>query len=132
MVSYEPAYQQLLFNFTEVLKWQKGKRIPTSSQKKRLNKLWQAIGMNLLDEYRKLGMKYSRVNYELESEIKFCLDQEKPALSEVKRADWKVLDGRSFELYRPPWRIGTQSGCCQVDPRIRSKNIIRKLMIEDL
>ncbi len=42
---------------------------------------------NLIYRYYCLGLSVQRV----------CLDQEKPALSEVERADWKVLNGE-FEI----------------------------------
>ena len=32
--------------------------------------LWNALGVNLLETYRNLGIKHSRINYELNSEIK--------------------------------------------------------------
>jgi DNA repair photolyase len=46
-------------------------RIPTNSSLKSRAKLWNAIGMNMLAEYQKIGIKYSRVSYELNSKVKF-------------------------------------------------------------
>ena len=45
-------------------------RIPTNSRIKVRNKLWSALDMDIIKEYRKLGIKHSRVNYELCSEKK--------------------------------------------------------------
>lgn len=45
-------------------------RIPTNSKQSQRVKLWQALGMNVIDEYNSMGIKYSRVNYELKSELK--------------------------------------------------------------
>ncbi len=45
-------------------------RIPTNSSMRTREELWHGLGMNMLDKYKKMGMKYSRVNYELNSEQK--------------------------------------------------------------
>lgn len=45
-------------------------RIPTNSKLSIRMSLWSALGMNLLEAYRNLGIKHSRINYELNSEIK--------------------------------------------------------------
>ncbi len=46
-------------------------RIPTNSSLKIRKKLWNAIGINLLEEYEKEGIQNSRVNYEIASDIKY-------------------------------------------------------------
>jgi len=45
-------------------------RIPTNSKLSTRMSLWNALGVNLLETYRNLGIKHSRINYELNSEIK--------------------------------------------------------------
>lgn len=55
-------------------------RIPTNSSYKSRNLLWQALGKNMISEYRRLGLKCSRVSYELSSEAKidniiFCRNE---------------------------------------------------------
>ena len=45
-------------------------RIPTNSKLSTRMSLWSALGVNLLETYRNLGIKHSRINYELNSEIK--------------------------------------------------------------
>jgi len=45
-------------------------RIPTNSKIRTREELWHGLGMNMIDNYKKMGMKYSRVNYELNSEQK--------------------------------------------------------------
>ncbi|GEM_PF-4859365 len=45
-------------------------RIPTNSTIIQRNMLWEALGFDLLDYYKKNGMKISRINYELDSLIK--------------------------------------------------------------
>ena len=45
-------------------------RIPTNSQLKTRRKLWGAIGMDMLQVYKELGRKYSRINFELASNLK--------------------------------------------------------------
>lgn len=55
-------------------------RIPTNSSYKSRNLLWKALGKNMIVEYTRLGLRYSRVSYELASEAKinnilFCRDE---------------------------------------------------------
>lgn len=45
-------------------------RIPTNSKLSTRMSLWNALGVNLLETYHNLGIKHSRINYELNSEIK--------------------------------------------------------------
>lgn len=45
-------------------------RIPTNSSIRSRNKLFQSLGMNMLQAYEDIGIKYSRVNYELISKVK--------------------------------------------------------------
>lgn len=45
-------------------------RIPTNSRLAARKRLWDSIGMDLLAEYRRLGLKRSRISYELASEHK--------------------------------------------------------------
>jgi DNA repair photolyase len=45
-------------------------RIPTNSKMMGRNKLTNALGIDMLNEYRRLGIKHSRVNYELTSQAK--------------------------------------------------------------
>lgn len=45
-------------------------RIPTNSRLSARRALWRALGMDLLATYRDMGIAYSRVNYELNSDSK--------------------------------------------------------------
>lgn len=45
-------------------------RIPTNSPLNIREQLWKNIGINYLNEYKKAGMKISRINYELNVEMK--------------------------------------------------------------
>lgn len=45
-------------------------RIPTNSSKIARNRLWKATGIDFVQTYRQLGIKHSRVSYELSSDIK--------------------------------------------------------------
>lgn len=45
-------------------------RIPTNSKLSVRDKLSKILGKDIIEEYKKLGIKYSRVNYELDSPIK--------------------------------------------------------------
>lgn len=46
-------------------------RIPTNSKLEHREKLWNVLKVNMLDEFKRLGLKYSRVNYELSSKVKY-------------------------------------------------------------
>ena len=46
-------------------------RIPTNSTIKSRNKLWNALDINMLEVYKKLGLKCSRINFELSSKEKY-------------------------------------------------------------
>jgi DNA repair photolyase len=45
-------------------------RIPTNSAKLSRERLFNALGMNILDEYKRIGIQVSRINFELASEQK--------------------------------------------------------------
>lgn len=45
-------------------------RIPTNSSKLSRNRFFGKLGMNMIDEFRKLGVRISRINFELASEQK--------------------------------------------------------------
>ena len=45
-------------------------RIPTNAPIKTRKQLWDAIGVDLLQKYREIGIQRSRINHELSSEIK--------------------------------------------------------------
>jgi DNA repair photolyase len=45
-------------------------RIPTNSSKKTREILFNELGMNMIEEYKKLGIKTSRINFELATERK--------------------------------------------------------------
>jgi DNA repair photolyase len=45
-------------------------RIPTNSRKELREQFFDAIGMNMLEEYKRLGLQYSRINFELASKVK--------------------------------------------------------------
>lgn len=45
-------------------------RIPINSNKRQLNKLSNILGYDVIQKYRDMGIKCSRINYELASEIK--------------------------------------------------------------
>lgn len=45
-------------------------RIPTNFDKKALTRLYDVLGIDILDYYKRRGMQISRVNYELSSDVK--------------------------------------------------------------
>jgi len=45
-------------------------RIPTNSSKRTRNYLWEALGMDIISKYKRLGLKKSRISFELASEAK--------------------------------------------------------------
>lgn len=79
-------------------------RIPTNTPKGNRERLFQALGMDILEEYRKIGIKKARINYELDSEVKLR--------NIIKLRDLVKTNGMSFGSADNDFHHISDTPCC--------------------